>query len=256
MSLISKIGKKTPFFVKKWVNIILNLLTWKLINMPHPRRLSEIIFHIKMYIFRRHIIKRYFRNVSSPKIQIGCGSHLLEGWLNGDIAEGDIYIDATKKLPFKDNSFDHIYSEQMLEHLTLSQGKYFINECYRILKPEGVLRISTPDLTKLVQCYLGINPVIDAKTLIKASWPSRDGMSKCEMLNGFMGQGGFRDYIFIYDQDFIISFLKNAKFLNITFCERNKSAHAALRNIEAPHPQFIQHPELYSGITLIVEAQK
>ncbi len=209
-----------------------------------------------MCIFRWHIIKRYFRNVSSPKIQIGCGSHLLEGWLNGDLAEGDIYIDATKKLPFKDNSFDYIYSEQMLEHITLSQGKYFINECYRILKPGGVLRISTPDLTKLVLCYLGINPVIDAKTLIKAAWPSRDCMSKCEMLNNFMGQGEFRDHIFIYDKEFIIGILKDAKFLNIIFCERNKSAHATLRNIEATHPAFIQHPELYSGIAFIVEAQK
>lgn len=51
-----------------------------------------------------------------------------------------VYCDASKKLPFKDNSFDFIYS---MASIYLYDDKiHFLEECNRILKKDGIARIS------------------------------------------------------------------------------------------------------------------
>lgn len=51
-----------------------------------------------------------------------------------------VYCDASKKLPFKDNSFDFIYS---MASIYLYDNKiHFLEECNRILKKNGFARIS------------------------------------------------------------------------------------------------------------------
>ena len=47
------------------------------------------------------------------------------------------------KLPFDDNSFDVIYSKSFIEHL--HNPSFFLNEAYRIIKPQGLLITLTPD---------------------------------------------------------------------------------------------------------------
>ena len=67
-----------------------------------------------------------------------------------------MYLDATQTFPLPDCSFDYIFSEHMIEHVTYQNGKRMILECYRVLKPGGLLRISTPDLSFLVDLYKDI----------------------------------------------------------------------------------------------------
>lgn len=249
MDLISKIVRKFPIMRKHVENF--SLYIWPhLTSVLNFRRVSEILFYIRRgHLIRRHIIKKYFHEATSPKLQVGCGpKHLLSWWLNGDIVGGDIYLDARKKMPFKDNSFDYVFSEEMLEHLTLSEGKYFLSECYRILKDKGVIRISTPDLGKLIQCYQNTNPMIDMETLLIKSYHNRE-LSRCEMFNSAMRQEGE----FIYDKDFMITILKKAKFRNIIFCERQKSTHKPLSHIEVSD---VRINLLRKAMCLIVEAQK
>jgi len=51
-----------------------------------------------------------------------------------------VYCDASKKLPFKDNSFDFIYS--MASVYLYDDKIHFLEECSRILKKDGIARIS------------------------------------------------------------------------------------------------------------------
>jgi 2-polyprenyl-3-methyl-5-hydroxy-6-metoxy-1,4-benzoquinol methylase len=37
----------------------------------------------------------------------------------------------------------------MLEHVTQQQGYLFLRECYRVLKPAGVLRVGVPDIKRI-----------------------------------------------------------------------------------------------------------
>lgn len=54
-----------------------------------------------------------------------------------------------------DNSVDLIYLGQMIEHFNpIYETPKFLNECFRMLKPGGVIRITTPDLDVLLQAFL------------------------------------------------------------------------------------------------------
>lgn len=48
-------------------------------------------------------------------------------------------------LPFADNSFDFIFSEHFFEHLFLDEAHKLMKECWRVLRPNGVLRTCVPD---------------------------------------------------------------------------------------------------------------
>lgn len=82
------------------------------------------------------------------KLNLGCGKNFIKGWVNldKDEYEGvDIIHDLNKlPLPFKDNYFDYILCNNLLEHV-----KYLplMNDLHRILKFGGILRFRVPHFT-------------------------------------------------------------------------------------------------------------
>lgn len=81
------------------------------------------------------------------KLHIGSGSNPLPGWTNLDIAPYpgvDAALDIRRGLPFSDIRL--IFAEHFIEHLTLSEGLAFMQECRRILCADGIIRLSTPNL--------------------------------------------------------------------------------------------------------------
>ena len=67
--------------------------------------------------------------------------------------------DVNKKLPYKDNSFDVIFSGELIEHTF--DDLEFLKECKRILKPKGLIIITTPNLISLknrILMLIGKNP--------------------------------------------------------------------------------------------------
>jgi predicted SAM-dependent methyltransferase len=70
-------------------------------------------------------------------------------------ADGKVnYHDLRQPLRFADNTFDAVDAAHVIEHLTPEEGKRFADEIYRVLKPGGVCRISTPDLEGICRRYL------------------------------------------------------------------------------------------------------
>jgi len=62
-----------------------------------------------------------------------------------DLVENYIDHDLRKGLPFSDNSVDGVLASHFLEHLDLQEAWKFVAECYRVLKPEGVMVASVPN---------------------------------------------------------------------------------------------------------------
>ena len=56
-----------------------------------------------------------------------------------------IQHDVTTKMNLKDNTVDIVQSEDVMEHIEYSKLKDSINEIYRVLKPNGLFRLSMPD---------------------------------------------------------------------------------------------------------------
>ena len=86
--------------------------------------------------------------IRGPKIlNLGGGSLLSDSWLTADmVPRADVFIDLTKPLPLASGSIDAVYSEEVIEHIDLETGTRMLEECFRVLKSGGGLRITTPSL--------------------------------------------------------------------------------------------------------------
>jgi hypothetical protein len=68
----------------------------------------------------------------------------LQGTEGQDFIAIDLCADSLV-IPEKNSSVSLIYCSHTLEHLEETSAKYFLKECYRILRPDGVMRIALPN---------------------------------------------------------------------------------------------------------------
>ncbi|MGE9985068.1 glycosyltransferase [Desulfovibrio sp. SGI.169] len=57
-------------------------------------------------------------------------------------------------IPFADASFEAVYQSHVLEHFPREQAPAFLRECFRVLRPGGILRVVVPDLEGILRGYL------------------------------------------------------------------------------------------------------
>jgi SAM-dependent methyltransferase len=62
-------------------------------------------------------------------------------------ALGVVQLDATEALPFRSGSLDGILAGEIIEHLY--DPDRFLSECCRVLRPSGVLVVTTPNLAAI-----------------------------------------------------------------------------------------------------------
>src|SRR3989338_7375065 len=90
-------------------------------------------------------------------LNLGCGTRYHKEWINVDFVSNNkdvIAHDLLKGIPFKDNTFDVVYHSHLIEHFKKEKATFFIKECYRVLKPDGIIRIATPNLEEIVKNYI------------------------------------------------------------------------------------------------------
>ena len=78
------------------------------------------------------------------RIDIGCGQNKQPGYIGIDVAgDADIIHDLdVYPWPFEDNSIDVVFCSHYLEHS--KEITKFMDECYRIMKPEAQMTIISP----------------------------------------------------------------------------------------------------------------
>ncbi|GAB3993196.1 hypothetical protein GCM10028807_27850 [Spirosoma daeguense] len=89
-------------------------------------------------------------------LNVGCGSKFHKDWVNIDMVASHptvIEHDILSGLPFPENHFDVVYHSQVLEHIPKEKSEDFIEECFRVLKPNGIIRVVLPDLENIVKEY-------------------------------------------------------------------------------------------------------
>jgi SAM-dependent methyltransferase len=92
-------------------------------------------------------------------INLGCGERYHPRWLNLDLSAASadvVQCDLTKGIPVADAKAWMIYSSAVLEHIPRVFVGQFLAECFRVLRPGGILRLSVPDFEAQVLEYLSL----------------------------------------------------------------------------------------------------
>ncbi len=166
------------------------------------------------------------------RLHLGCGDNYIAGWVNIDIAgKVDLLADLRNPLPFMGQSISFIFSEHFIEHLTYDEGLNFLAECYRVLKPEGVVRISTPSLDYLIECY-------ERRKIWIFSDMGWTPQSPCKFINEGMRLWG---HLFVYDFEELVNSFQKTGFCKISSRDWRESKYKELENLERrpPHKEII-----------------
>jgi predicted SAM-dependent methyltransferase len=183
----------------------------------------------------RAIAARYLAQSDAPKLHIGCGDNLLAGWLNTDYypdLSGVMHLDATRHFPFQEETFDYIFSEYMIEHISYRDGVKMLTESFRVLKRSGKIRISTPNLAFLVDLTRPNKSDLQRAYIKWAANAYTSGApddNEVFVINNFVRDWG---HTFIYDESTLRGAMTLAGFKTVTKCDLRESKDAALCNLE------------------------
>ena len=217
---------------------------------------------LRRRLFERRAVERYLQRHSVRKLQLGTGPNPLPGWLNSDLLP-DTYteyrdkivrLDAAKPFPFADMTFDYVFSEHQIEHISEPAGRAMVQECFRVLRPGGRIRIATPNLAVIVGLYRDSIDDLEQRyiewVMNKFLAHVRSGNKRCYVINQMFTAYKHR---FIYDYETLSAILTDAGFVDVVQLEPGRSDDSVLHGIEA-HGRAIGDEEVNRFETLVVEA--
>ncbi len=184
------------------------------------------------------------------KLNIGSYKNMFYyGWVNIDIidlrqfADTQAYrfrqIDISKGIPCEDNIVDIIFHSHLLEHFTRVEGKQFLTECCRVLKPGGIIRISVPDTAKITRKYLNGEIKEYRYVNVGVERAHDDAEALHELL--------YANHKTLYDEDALIKLLEETGFKNIQIASPFSSRSKVIQT---------QTINTFPSLSVIVEAEK
>jgi len=160
------------------------------------------------------------KSAAPLRLHLGCGQSPIPGWLNIDAQQlpgVDRVLDVRRGLPFQNVAA--IYGEHFLEHLELEEGLACLVECRRILAPDGVLRISTPNLDWVLASHYRYG-----------RWAvEEEAISDCFRMNRAFHGWGHR---FLYNRQALAAALRAAGFSTISMHRYGESDLPELAGLE------------------------
>lgn len=119
--------------------------------------LSLLLFEVKSFIGRLFTGKLKIDPLRKNYINLGSAHLTANNFINIDFfffsKELDYTADLRFPLKIDDQCIEGIFCEHTFEHLTYENNKMLFKECYRILKPGGIIRIILPDVSLFINNY-------------------------------------------------------------------------------------------------------
>lgn len=211
------------------------------------------------------------------KLHLGCGSHRPGGWVNVDGSwnarlvkipflrkilgffhlvpeellriqwDPHVFIcDVRKPLPFTEGSAEIIYASHLLDCLHLFETKRLLKECFRVLRPGGVLRVVVEDIRPILQEYLDGHPRAHLSEELARLRPADRLMARLLCESPEAPRGGFLYKLYrrvtdfqtrkwAYDADSLKSHLKEAGFGDVSEKKFLDSQIPKIEEVEKSH---------------------
>lgn len=208
-------------------------------------------------------IPAYLKREKPVLLHLGCGTNLLEGWLNTDKEPtyGAALLDVTQRFPLPNDSVDCIYAEHLLEMFPAVDVVAILEECLRVLKRGGMIRLvvySNENIEHLrgdalsaeQEQYMLWNLQHDSKGRNNIRTIPISARRSLVFSNFYQKFGKLH----LYDKDFLEATLLRMGFDDFKTCNISESRHPHLQGVES-HKAYTPL-EVYRFESLIVEARK
>lgn len=164
------------------------------------------------------------RKATDLKINIGNGPFRHAGWINVDcrisLQSDDVICDLRRKWPLGSGSAKYIFSEHVFEHFGYpDEIGHVLSECYRVLKPGGVLRVIVPNADRYLRAYADNDEEFVRKV-------GGDSATSISLVNTMMRENGFHRYAYNFDE--LEKVLKQAGFAEVRPSALGASQHQDL----------------------------
>lgn len=178
-------------------------------------------------------------------VQFGSGGNMLHGWINTDpLYDAPYNIDVTLPLPFEDNEIDFALASHLTEHLSSGDAFRFFKELHRIIKPNGVVRISVPSIVKV---WNGRDPD-------HIKWYGEAGFSDGTLSGAIESLMCGHGHLTVWTEELLGIALMAAGFRTYCAMSKNQSPFLELRNIDMHGNAIGEHNDLAESI--FIEAVK
>jgi len=200
-------------------------------------------------------------------LQVGSREFLQPQFLNTDIArlrgpdgsmtsptgaceiDGSLYFehDCTKPFPIPDNTFEVVTSEHFIEHIHPDAALAWMKEMHRVLRPNGLVRVSTPDLQIYCEGYSDPEQKFfnEHRESLHGIVPGEVPRRKAWMVNQiFYGYG----HTYIYDYDELVWLFEQAGF-DPSRARRGSYREGMRPEIAALDLEFHRDESVYAEIT-------
>jgi predicted SAM-dependent methyltransferase len=145
---------------KKILKQFLSELTWA--GFVVKRRLKSRILGLKRLFVQLQLPKNRDGKIL---IHLGCGEIDSPEFINVDVRFSPhvhYVCDVIDLSIFPDNHANLVYACHVLEHIHRDKLRKTLWEWKRILKPDGILRLSVPDFDRLIDIYAACGHNIDS----------------------------------------------------------------------------------------------
>jgi predicted SAM-dependent methyltransferase len=199
--------------------------------------LRHLYTELRISHFHRAGLRRIRRMTWTrpAKINLGCATSRKDGYLNIDLFPGgDLTLDLRRKFPFESNCCEVIFSEHFFEHIEYPEPAYSLfRECFRVLKPDGQLRVSVPDTEWILTDYVeGSDSGYFHACKENAWWHPKYCSTRLEHINYHFRQGD--EHRYAYDEETLRKVLEDIGFhkvQRIAFDPSIDSQHREIGNL-------------------------
>jgi predicted SAM-dependent methyltransferase len=181
-------------------------------------------------------IAKYLRETTNKKINVGAQTNRIPGWLNVDVLTfpGVTFMDATKRWPFPNNTFEALLCEHMIEHVSKAKGELLLREAFRTIAPAAPIRLITPNMLSFARIALDPGGP-DAEIYLRFLRHRHPNVSAYDAVNMIYYGYGHKH---VYSPDELAGMMRQCGFVGVKETQPGRPIDPVFENVEG-HPHIL-----------------